>query len=119
MVVVMTAYWLLFAAREGVNYIPKKWRQYKERRVDKDIPVKDAPVACSDQKDEIVLKPSQVKQAAERLFLTFDRSNLQPKTSNKGKGRAKGTRLERRTRHPVVKKTQNKTKIKLKVEKKE
>jgi len=108
LVVVMMAFWLLFTAKDEVEYVPKKWRQYKEAKI------KQREQAAN---KSVALKPSQVRQGAQTLFLTFDPTPFQPKTSNKGKGRIKGTPILRRIRHPVVKKTQNKTKLKLKVEK--
>jgi len=108
LVVVMTAFWLLFTAREEVNYIPKKWRQYKENKIIEQALAADV---------ELNLKPSQVKQAAQALFLTFDPKPFLPKTSNKGKGRLKDTIIKPRSRYPVVKKGQDKTKTKLKIEK--
>ena len=108
LVVVMTAFWLLFTAREEVKYVSKKWRQYKEAKIKQDALAADGMPA---------LKPSQVKQAAQALFLTFDPKPFLPKTSNKGKGRAYGTQIEPRIRHPVVKKGQKQTETKLKIEK--
>lgn len=109
LVVVMAAFWLLFTAKEVVKYRPKKWRQYKEAKIkqDKQMASELAPD----------LKPSQVKQAAQALFLTFDPKPFQPKASNKGRGRTKGTRMKPRSRYPVVKKGKDKNKIKLKIEK--
>ena len=108
LVVVMMSFWLLFTAKDEVNYQPKKWRHYKES-------------TKTDTKLEQtqILRPSQVRQAAQALFLTFDPTPFLPKTSNKGKGRLKNTKIIPRTRHPVVKKTKKKTKNKRKVEKKE
>ena len=108
LLVVMMSFWLLFTAKDEVNYQPKKWRQYKEVKKE-----------ATQVEQEQVLRPSQVRQAAQALFLTFDPKPFLPKTSNKGKGRLKNTKMTPRTRHPVVKKTNKKTKIKLKVEKRE
>lgn len=113
LVVVMMSFWLLFTAKDEVTYIPKKWRQYKETKRQ-----------ATDGKETASLTPSQTKQAAQAFFLTFENSPFLPKTSNKGKGRAKDTIITKRIRFPVVKKSkktvpnaQDKTKIKVKTEK--
>lgn len=108
LVVVMMSFWLLFTAKDEVNYQPKKWRQYKEDQ-------KQDPQDTQEQ----VLRPSQVRQAAQAFFLTFDPTPFLPKTSNKGNGRLKGTTFKPRIKYPVVKKSNKKTKSKLKAEKRE
>lgn len=114
LVVVMLSFWMLFSAKEEVEYVPKKWRQYKER-------ANKQKQAQADQVDQAaqVLTPSQVRQGAQALFLTFEAEPFLPKTSNKGKGRQKDTIIGKRIRHPVVKKGSNQTKMKLTVEKME
>lgn len=104
--VVMMSFWLLFMAKDEVEYTPKKWRQYKE-----------AKSKQKENQQNSVLTPSQTRQGAEALFLTFETSPFLPKTSNKGKGRKENTKITKRIRCPVVKKSQDKTKIKLKIEK--
>lgn len=107
--VVMAAYWLLFAASKEVTYQPKKWQQYK--------PVNKKVVEHSTSSKIVRLTPNQTKQAAERLFSTFDPSPFRPQNTKKGKGRAKGTKLEPRTRYKVVKKRKKKRTNKLTIEK--
>jgi hypothetical protein len=109
LVVVMMSFWLLFFSKDEMEYRPKKWQQYKE--VNKKAATKTKAVAT------IPLTPNQAKQAAQSLFLTLDPTHFLPKTSNKGKGRLKDTKIKPRIRHPVVKKSQGKNKTKIKIEK--
>ena len=109
LVVIMTSFWLLFMVSKEGTYIPKKWQQYK--------PVNKKHQA--EQGKTLRLTPSQSKQAAEKLFLTFDSAPFRPQNSKKGLGRKKGITLSQRTKHDVVKKTTNKANLKLKTEKKE
>jgi len=109
LVVVMMSFWLLFFSKDEMKYNPKKWQQYKE--VNKKATSKSKAVAA------MPLTPNQAKQAAESLFLTLDPTPFLPKISNKGKGREKDTKIKPRIRHPVVRKSQDKTKIKVKIEK--
>ena len=104
LVVIMTAYWLLFQARNDVHYQPKKWQQYKK-------------VNQRAATEQTQLTPSQVYQSAERFFLTFDSTPFLPKKCKKGKGRQKGTTFIQRTRYKVVKKTPYKKKKKVIIEK--
>lgn len=107
LVVVMMSFWLLFIAKDEVEYSPKKWRQYKE--------AKSTPQSKNDT-TSTTLTPNQVRQAAQDLFLTFETTPFLPKTSNKGTGRKKNIKLTKRIRCPVVKKSKDKTIIKLKSE---
>lgn len=99
LVVVMTAFWLLFTAARDVKYTPKKWQQYK---------VKNKKAVEQTDKNEVILSPCQTRQAAQALFLTFDKSPFTPQKSKKGKGREKDTIRPLRNRHKVVKKNNQK-----------
>ena len=113
LVVVMMSFWLLFHSRKEIEYQPKKWQQY--------TPVNQQAAENSQADTKVELKvdltPSQARQGSEAFFLTLNPTPFLPKTSNKGKGREKDTKFTQRTRHPVVKKSQDKTKIKIKIEK--
>ena len=115
LVVVVMAFWVLFTAKDEVNYTPKKWRTYKEKH----IAANSQPTAKQEQEQTVCLTPSQVRQAAQDFFLTFESTPFLPKTTNKGKGREKSTKITPRARYPVVKKVTNKTKKKRKIEKRE
>lgn len=95
LVIVMTAFWLLFTAAPDVKYQPKKWQQYKE---------KNKKASQQTDKEQVILSPCQTRQAAQALFLTFDSQPFTPQKSKKGQGREKDTTLYPRTRHKVVKK---------------
>jgi len=106
LVVVMTSFWLLFTACKDATYKPKKWQQYK------DVNKKAA-------QPDVLLTPSQTRQAAESFFLTFDNKPFLPKKSKKGKGREKGVKITPRPEYEVVKKTSFKPKTMLTIEKME
>ena len=91
LVVVMASLWLLFAASTDAAYRSKKWQQYKE-------------VNKKGAEQDTILTPSQTRQAAQDLFLTFDKQPFVPVKCKKGVGREKGTPVIQRTRHKVVKK---------------
>lgn len=92
LVVVMTAYWLLYTAADTATYQPKKWQQYK-------------PVNKSATEQGTILTPCQTRQAAESFFLTFDKEPFVPVKCKKGSGRKKGTPVNQRTRYKPVKKS--------------
>ena len=92
LVAVMAAFWLLFTAASSATYKPKKWQQYKE--VNKKAVEQDT-----------ILTPSQVRQAAQGFFLTFDKEPFLPVKCKNGPGRQKGTKINQRTRYKVVNKS--------------
>ncbi len=92
LVVVMSAYWLLFTAATTATYRPKKWQQYKQ-------------VNKKAVETDTMLTPCQARQAAQDLFLTFDSTPFLPVKSKSGPGREKGTPVNQRTKHKVVKKS--------------
>lgn len=128
LVVVMTAFWLLFAASKDVNYQPKKWQQYKcvnkaavkaqstpnINEIEQNI---KSPSELKENRPR--LSPNQTKQAAEALFLTFDNAPFLPQKSKKGLGRKKGDPGSQKSSYSVVKKTSKKPKTKLTDEKRE
>jgi len=91
------AYWLLFVASDEVKYQPKKWRGYKAENKPENL------------KEH--LSPCQTFSGLQDLLLKIDPKPFKPRSSNKGKGREKGTKLTPKTRHPVLKKRKKRTKI--------
>lgn len=102
LIAVVLALWLLFAASDEVEYVPKKWQKY--------------PLGSAEKKRQQNQRwsPTQTRKAAQRLFLTFDPTPFLPQKSKKGKGRKKGEKQTPRPRFPVVKKQSKKAKTKLK-----
>lgn len=94
--------WLLYATSDEAHFQPLKWESYLPKN-------KTAKFAAR-------LSISQVRKAAQRLFLTFDPLPFKPVKSKKGKGRQKGMTFEPRKRHKVVKKTTKTRKRILKTE---
>jgi hypothetical protein len=92
LVVVMAAFWLLFTAASSATYKPKKWQKYKA-------------VNKKATEPNTILTPSQVRQAAQDFFLTFDSTPFLPVKCKNGPGRQKGTPINQRTRYFVVKKS--------------
>ena len=91
----MASFWLLFTAAGTASYRPKKWQQYKE--------VNKKAVEQAEQ--ATILTPCQTRQAAQDFFLTFDEEPFLPVKCKSGPGREKGTPVNQRTRHKVVKKS--------------
>ncbi len=92
LVVMMTAFWLLFTAAASAMYKPKKWQKYK-------------PVNKQAVEQDADLTPCQVRQAAQDFFLTFDNTPFLPVKCKSGPGREKGTKINQRTQYKVVKKS--------------
>ena len=105
LLILQLAYWLLYCASDEAHFRPKKWEKY----LPKNKNAQDAPR----------LSVTQVRKAAERLFLTFEQTPFKPVKSKKGKGRQKGQTQIIRKRYKVRKKTAHKAKFKLKIEKME
>jgi len=82
--------WLLWHASTEVNANPKPWLKY-------------LPTYQNLEKGQR-LSMAQTRKATEKLFLTFDLTDLKPQKSKKGKPREKGGKLKKRIRHPVKKK---------------
>jgi len=101
LLIIQMASWLLYTARDEVDYQPKKWQSY----------LKAEKQAVESKK----LSIAQVYKAAQNLFLTFDPEPFIPIKSKKGKGRQKGQTQIQRTRYEVVKKTSKKSKSKQKI----
>jgi hypothetical protein len=92
--------WLLYAAKDEVDFRPRKWRKY--------LP-KNKP-----RQHRTQLSIAQTRHAAQALFLTFDQNPFIPLKSKKGRPRQEGETQIQRTRYEVVKKTPKKQRIKRK-----
>jgi hypothetical protein len=96
--IVATAYWLLFVAADEVDLILKPW----ERNLPKNKELINAQKSATQQPKKSV---AQAKKGAFALFYTFDRKTFAPKSVNNGKGRKKGTKIEKKQDRKVNKKT--------------
>ena len=83
-----TAMWLLYEAADEVESISAKWQKYNEPKV----------------KEGAKRTPSQTKKGLERLFLSFEKEPYLPQRCEKGQGRKKGKKLEKRKEYQVEKK---------------
>ena len=98
-----TAMWVLYEAADEVENVSAKWQQYNEPKIAKGAK----------------RTPSQTKKGAERLFLSFEKEDYLPKRCEKGQGRKKGTKLEKRKEYQVEKKEKRVKTRKRKGEKRE
>lgn len=98
-----TAMWLLYEAADEVEKVSPKWQKYNEPEI----------------REGEKRTPSQTRKGAERLFLSFEKEPYLPKRSEKGSGRKKGTKLEKRKEYEVEKKEKGVKKSKRKGEQKE
>ena len=97
LIVSLLATWLLYAAREELQYAPKKWQKY----------LPQSKAALQEPKK---LTLSQAYHAAESLFCTFDEKPFSPKRANKPHGRRKGEKCKQRPKFSVVKKPKKRRK---------
>lgn len=96
--VVNIAYWMLWIAKDEAKNEPnKKWQKYAQNSRNRQLAGLDP-------------SPSEVQQQLEAIILSFEQEPFLPKTTKKGKGRAKGTTFQKRKRHQVRKKTKKKQK---------
>ncbi len=86
MQIVPLAYMQLWLARELARVMPYPWEQYQPQRKSQ------------------VLSPSMVQRDFGRIIREIGTPALPPKPRGNSSGRPKGTKLERRTRHSVVRK---------------
>lgn len=97
-IIVATAYWLLFVAADEVDLILKPW----ERHLPKNKELSTALKVAENQPKKSV---AQTKKGAFALFYTFDRKSYAPKSVKNGKGRKKGTKIEKKKDQKVNLKT--------------
>jgi len=112
--IVQMAAWLLWTASEQVEKNPKAWQKYlpeykakdtKEQEKTKINKVEQATEERQSKSERLTI--AQTRKGAQTLFSTFDKKPFAVPKSNKGNGRKKGTKLEKRKRCKVVKKDKN------------
>lgn len=90
------AYWLLYTASQEIETIDIPiWQKYLKENKKEDT-------------NDNLKKPatlSQTQKSIHRLFCTFDKKAFLPQKCKKGKGRAAGTLIMKRTKHPIQKKS--------------
>ena len=96
LLVILSSWWLLYAAKDQLQVTVPVWQQY--------LPENKALLLGSETQEKAYLSPSQVRKGMADLFDTMDKTPYLPTKSKKGKGRAKGTKLLKRLRHKTVKK---------------
>jgi hypothetical protein len=108
--IVQIAYWLLYTASQEIETIDIPiWQKYlKENKKD-------------DTNDNLkkTATLSQTQKSIHRLFCTFDPKPFLPQKCKKGKGRAIGTIMPKKTKQPILKKGQNNTKTNPKIKQNE
>jgi hypothetical protein len=91
--IVQLATWLLYTARTEISKLEcKEWQKYSQRN----------KAAAEDPSRGLDI--FQVHASIKNLFCTFPTAPFLPAKSNKGKGRAKGTKFTPRQRHKPIKK---------------
>jgi hypothetical protein len=139
--IVLLTYWLLFIAAQEADAFCFPWERYDPKFKKQIVPLitdiketKTEPIEqltdiepisknldSEQQSKPIITNPkplmsvAQTRKAAHRLFSTFDLSPFYPKPRNNGKGRAKGQTQTKRTKHPVLKKSQVELKTRVNV----
>ena len=94
---VQEAMWLTWAASKEVEKVCEKWQKYVEPKAEKGGR----------------LTASQTRKGLERLFLTFEKEDYEPKKCSafRGLGRKKGEKQVPRKQYKVVKKWQTEVEI--------
>jgi hypothetical protein len=95
-IIAQIAVYMLFIAQKDMTNRPKKWQKYL--KINKEI----------DQNAQHNLSMAQAYHSAEELFLTLDKKQFAPKTSNKPHGRREGEIQTKRTKFAILKKTKKK-----------
>lgn len=97
---VQLAVWQLFVASSELTQLDvQPWQKYT--KANKDFETKES-------KGRMTI--AQTQKAIKTIFYTFDKEPFLPQKSKKGKGREKGTKLEKRKRYAVEKKEKKKRK---------
>ena len=98
LLITQMAYWLLFVARTDIDQVLcQTWQKYLPNNKAANDPENLATKKC-------MLTPAQVQKSIGTIFYTFDKSLFLPKVRKNGKGRAKGTKLPKRPKQPIIKK---------------
>ena len=102
LLIILSSWWLLYAAKDEVKQECSVWQQYN--------PVNQAAKKAQERKEKVNLTPSQVRKGIANLFDTFDKTPFLPKKCKKGEGRKLGTKITERTRHKTYKKPKKEVK---------
>jgi hypothetical protein len=99
------ATWVLWCAHGECSLVCRPWQKYlpkNKEAVEQSLPrnIGDTPK----------LSIAQTRQSIKTVFSTFDLTAFKPGNYKKGKGRVKGSKLEPRTRHPVLRKAKKEKK---------
>lgn len=105
---VACAYWLLFVAADDVEANPKPWEMYLPKvkeLLKQNEEQNEEHIEQTQQEKKPKLSVAQTQKAAAKLFNTFDRKHLVPKSVKNGKGRKKGDKQPPKKSFKVVKKS--------------
>ena len=106
LLVILSAWWLLHAAREEVIPTCPIWQQYlpENKAVQCNTAIQESGALLTTADQKTPLTPSQVRKGMADLFDTFDKTPYLPQKSKKGTGRKKGNTLTKRTPKKAYKK---------------
>lgn len=99
LIVMMSAWWLLYAAKDEVTFSCPTWQKY--------LPTNKNAKNAQEQQQKVHLTPTQVKKSLKDLFYTFDKKPFLPTKYKKGKGRKKGAIFKKREKKIPYKKPNN------------
>ena len=102
LLVILSSWWLLYAAKNEVKQECSVWQQY--------LPINKQAQQAEDNKEKVYLTPSQVRKGIGNLFDTFDKKPFLPKKCKKGQGRKVGTIIMKRKTYKPCKKPKKEVK---------
>ena len=102
LLVVLSSWWLLYAAKDEVKQQCAVWQQY--------LPINKQAQQAQEDKEKVYLTPSQVRKGIGNLFDTFDKKPYLPKKCKKGQGRKVGTIIMKRKTYKTYKKPKKEVK---------
>lgn len=97
LLVILCAWWLLYAAKEEVDLVCPVWQKY--------LPNQKTVVEAIEKAEKPNRTPSQVRKGISDLFHTFDKTPYLPRKYKKGQGREVGTIMTKRLKHKPYKKS--------------
>ena len=106
LLVILSSWWLLYAAKDEVKQECTVWQQYN--------PINQAAKQAQERKEKVNLTPShlhtQVRKGIGHLFDTFDKTPFLPKKCKKGRGRKLGAKMVKRKTYKTYKKPKKEVK---------
>ena len=102
LLVILSSWWLLYAAKDEVKQECSVWQQY--------LPINKQAQQAQKDKEKVYLTPSQVRKGIGNLFDTFDKKPYLPKKCKKGQGRKVGTIIMKRKTYKTYKKPKKEVK---------